>query len=95
MERYGKWNGNFGMKYGRSRMEWNGRFQERNRRQPSILSYQFHTRFRTLHLQKNIYGCRVLVINNIVAEVFNFNAYAYYYSSTNRGTLIMYTVQTM
>ena len=36
--------------------EWNGRFQEWNGRQSSILPYQFHTRFRAWHLQKNIYG---------------------------------------
>ena len=34
------------------RMEWNGIFQEWNGRQSSILPYQFHTRFRALHLQK-------------------------------------------
>ena len=28
-----------------ARMEWNGRFQEWNGRQSSILPYQFHTRF--------------------------------------------------
>ena len=39
------------------------------------LPCQFHTRFRA-YLQKNIYGCRV-VINNIVTEVINFNIYAY------------------
>ena len=78
-----------------SRMEWNGRFQEWNGRQSSILPYQFHIRFRSLFLQKNTYRCRV-VINNIVTEVFNFNIYAYssiqlqylqYYVSTNRGWL--------
>ena len=57
------------------RMEWNGRFQEWNGRQSSILPYQFHAGFCALYLQKNIYGCRV-VINNIVTEVFNFNIYA-------------------
>ena len=36
-----------------ARMEWNGRFQEWNGRQSSILPYQFHTRFRALYLQKN------------------------------------------
>ena len=66
--------------------EWNGR-------QSSTLLYQFHTRFRTLYLQKNTYRCRV-VINNIVTEVFNFNIYAYYLS-TNRGTLVGYTAQTV
>ena len=34
------------------RMEWNGRFQEWNGRQSSILPYQFHARFRSRHLQK-------------------------------------------
>ena len=28
-----------------ARMEWNGRFQEWNGKQSSILPYQFHTRF--------------------------------------------------
>ena len=51
-----------------ARMEWNGR-------QSSIVPYQLHTRFRALYLQKNIYGCRV-VINDIVTEIFNFNVYA-------------------
>ena len=36
--------------------EWNERFQEWNERQSSILPYKFHTRFRSWHLQKNIYG---------------------------------------
>ena len=39
-----------------ARMERNERFQEWNGRQSSILSYQFQTRFRSLHLQKNTYG---------------------------------------
>ena len=69
-------------------MEWNGRFQEWNGRQSSILPYQFHTRFCALYLQKNIYRCQV-VINNIVTEIFNFNIYAYNLS-TNRGTLIVH-----
>ena len=37
-------------------MEWNGRLQEWNGRQSSILSYQLHTKFYTWHLQKNLYG---------------------------------------
>ena len=45
-----------------ARMEWNGRFQEWNGRQSSILPYQFQTRFRALYLQKNIYWCRVVTI---------------------------------
>ena len=70
-----------------ARMEWNGRFQEWNGRQSSILPYQFHTyRFRAMYLQKNTYQCRV-GINNIVTEVFNFNIYACYLS-TNRGSLL-------
>ena len=76
-----------------ARMKWNGRFQEWNGRQSSILPYQFQTRFRALHLQKNTYRCRV-VINNIVTEVFNFNIYACYLS-TNRGTLVVYIAQTV
>ena len=71
-----------------ARMEWNGRFQEWNGRQSSILPYQFHTRFRALYLQKNIYGCRVMT-NSIVTEVFNFNIYGYY-MSTHRGSLVVY-----
>ena len=43
-------------------MEWNGRFQDWNGSQSSILSYQFHTRFRALYLQKNTYRCRVVTI---------------------------------
>ena len=78
--------------------EWNGRFQEWNGRQSSILEtdnlpYQFHTRFCALYLQKNAYRCR-MVINNIFTEVFNFNIYAYYLS-TNRGTLVVYIAQTV
>ena len=74
-------------------MEWNGRFQEWNGRQSSILPYQFHTRFRALYLQKNTYRCQVVIIN-IVTEVFNFNIYAYYLS-TNRSTLVLCIAQTV
>ena len=49
--------------------EWNGRFQNWNGRQSSILSYHFHTRFCALYLQKSTYRCRVM-INNVVTEVF-------------------------
>ena len=74
MEWNGKWNGMeisvWNMED--ARMEWNGRLQEWNGRQSSILPYQFHTRFRALYLEKKTYWCRV-VINNIVTEVFNFN----------------------
>ena len=74
--------------------EWNGRFQEWNGRQSSILLHQFHTRFCALHLQKNILcGCRA-VINNIVAEVFYFNIYVHYLWS-NRGTLVVFIAQTV
>ena len=76
-----------------ARMEWNGRFQEWNGRQPSILPYQFHTRFRAFYLQKNTYQCWV-VINNIVTEVFNFNIYTYYLL-TNCGTWVVYIAQTV
>ena len=38
-----------------ARMKWNGRFHEWNGRQSSILPYQFHTRFRSWHLEKNMY----------------------------------------
>ena len=63
MENGMEWNGNIGMEYGRCQngMEWNGRFQEWNRRQSSILPYQFHTRFRALYLQKNTHRCRVVI----------------------------------
>ena len=44
-----------------ARMEWNGRFQEWNGRQSSILPYQFHARFRALYLQKNTYRYRVVI----------------------------------
>ena len=44
------------IRYGIWKMpEWNGRFQEWNGRQSSILPYQFHTRFCALYLQKNTY----------------------------------------
>ena len=36
-----------------ARMESNERFQQWNGRQSSILSYQFHTRFHSWHLQKH------------------------------------------
>ena len=59
----GKWNGTeisvWSMED--ARMEWNGRFQEWNGRQSSILPYQFHTRFRALYLQKNTYQYRVVI----------------------------------
>ena len=57
----------------------------------------FHTRFHALHLQKKIYRyrCRVVIsVNNIIAEVFCFNIYAYYLS-TNRCTLVVFIVQTL
>ena len=55
------------------------------------LPYQFYSRFRAMYLQKNIYGCRV-VIKNIVTEEFNFNIYAYYLA-TNCGTFVVYIAQ--
>ena len=36
-------------------MEWNGRLQEWNGKQSSILVYQFHIRFCSWHLQKKIH----------------------------------------
>ena len=57
-----EWNKNSVWNTKDARMEWNGRFQERNGRQSSILPYQFHTRFRAFYLQKNIYGCRVMML---------------------------------
>ena len=74
-------------------MVWNGRFQEWNGRQSSILPYQFHTRFYASYLQKNTSRYRMM-INNIVTEVVNFNIYAYYLS-TNRNTLVVYIAQTV
>ena len=84
MENGMEWNGNFGIEYGRCQngMEW-----KISRMEPSILPYQFHTRFCALYLQKNKYRCRI-VIKNIVTEVFNFNIYVYYLS-TNRSTLVV------
>ena len=79
-----EWNGNFGTEY--------GRFQEWNGRQSSIVSNQFHSRFRALNLQKIIYGCQALM-NDIVTVVFNFNIYEYYLS-TNRGTMVVYIALT-
>ena len=63
MEWIGKWNGTEILVWYMedARMEWNGRFQEWNRRQSSILPYQFHTRFRAFYLQKNTYRCRVVI----------------------------------
>ena len=46
-----EWNENFGMEFEDARMDWNGRFQEWNGRQSSILPYQFHTKFFSWHLQ--------------------------------------------
>ena len=66
-----EWNGNFGTEYGRCQ---NGMEDFKKGRQSSILSYQFHTRFRGLYLQKNKHGYRV-VTNNIVTEVFKLNIY--------------------
>ena len=95
MEWNGKWNGTERkFRYGIWKMpEWNGRFQEWNGRQSSILPYQFHIRSWALYLQKNTYRCRV-VINNFVTKVFNLSIYPYYLS-TNRGTLVVYIAQTV
>ena len=76
-----------------ARMKWNGRFQEWNGKQSSILPCQFHTRLRTLYLHKNMYRCCV-VINNIVTEEFNFDIYGYYLL-TNPITLVVHIVQTV
>ena len=77
--------------------EWNGMEDFKNGMEDN-LPYQFHTRFRALYLQKNTYRCRlnniVVVINNIVTEVFNFNIYAYYLS-TSRATLVVNIAQTV
>ena len=52
-------------------MEWNGRFQEWNGRQSSILPYQFHTRFCALYLPKNTYRCRVVINNNLLSQKYS------------------------
>ena len=70
--------------------EWNGMEDFKNGVEDG-LPY-FHTNS-ILDLEKSIYGCRV-VINNIVAEIFHFNGYAYYLS-TNRGTLIVFISPTV
>ena len=75
------------------RMELNPRCQEWNGKQSSILLHKFHTKFCALYLQKNKYRCLV-VMNNIVKEVFNYNMYAYYLS-TNRNTLVVYIALTV
>ena len=46
--------------------EWNGMEDFKNGMKDN-LPYQFHTRFRSLYLQKNEYRCLV-VINNIVTD---------------------------
>ena len=93
MENGMEWNGNSVWNMEDARMECNGRFQEWNGRQSSILPYQFRTRFCALLLQKNKYLCWV-VISNIVTKVFNFNIYANYLS-TNRGALVVHIAQTV
>ena len=66
----GKWNGTqisvWNMED--ARMEWNGKFQEWNGRQSSILLY--HARFCALYLQKNTNRCRV-VISNIFSSLYS------------------------
>ena len=42
-------------------MEWDERYHKWNGRYSSILSYQFHTRFCALYLQKNVCGCRIVI----------------------------------
>ena len=86
MEWNRKWNGTEILVWNMedARIEWNGRFEEWNGRQFSILPYQLHTKFCALYLRKNMYRCRV-VTNNIVTEVFIFNIYGCYFS-TNRGS---------
>ena len=72
-------------------MKWSGNFGMKDARME--WKTIFHSRFCAVHLQKNTYRCRV-VINNIVTEVFNFNIYAYYWS-TNRSTLVVCIAQTV
>ena len=47
-----EWNGNFGMEYGRCQ---NGMEDFKNGMEDN-LPYQFHTRFRSWHMQKSKYG---------------------------------------
>ena len=90
MENGMEWNRNFGVEYRRCQngMEW--KILRMEWRQSSILPYQFHTRFRSLYLQKNTCGCWVVMVINI--EVFNFNIYAYSLS-TDCGTLVVYIMK--
>ena len=77
-----------------ARMEWNGRFQEWNGRQSSILPYQFHIRFRAFYLQKNTYRCRVMII--ILSQMYSTSIPPQInYLSTNRSTLVVYITQTV
>ena len=77
-----------------TKMEWNGRFQEWNGRQSSILSYQFHTRFRALYLQKNTHRCRVVI--KILSQKYSTSISTHFqYLSTNRSTLVVYIAQTV
>ena len=92
MEWNGKWNG-MKRKFwcGIWKMpEWNVMEDFKNGIEDNLP--HFHTNS-ILDLQKNIYGCRVM-INNIVTEVFHFNIFAYYLS-TNRGTLVVFIEQTL
>ena len=56
MEWNGKWNRTEILVWNiqDARMEWNGRLQEWNGRQSSILPNHFHTKFHALYSQKNI-----------------------------------------
>ena len=65
-----EWNGNIGMENGRCQ---DGMEDFKNGMEDN-LPYCYTNSI--LDLKKNIYGCQV-VINNIVAEVFPLNIYAY------------------
>ena len=53
-----EWNENFGMEYGRCQ---NGMEDFKNGMEDN-LPYQFHTRFRALHLQKLLYVFRLVIL---------------------------------
>ena len=93
MARNGKWNGNFGIEYGRrqNRMEDFKNGMEDNFLTSIPIPYQISCNaFTEKHI---LYRCRV-VINNIVAEVFRFNIYVHYLR-LNCGTLIVFIMQTV
>ena len=89
MERNGKF------RYGLWKMpEWNGMEDFKNGMEENLPYFDTNSILDFVHfLQKNTYRCRV-VIKNIVAEIFNFNIYAYYLS-TNCGIWVVYIAKTV